>query len=468
MLFILAFLCATTRADDSLLLNMRGLTTEPASSARSTQARFEMSGTSYVSSNQPYFRPGASHDNSDIGVDVDIHRQHGSLQAFLQLKDHYSPTENWNYIDPYQAYASYHLNSNTDVTLGRRLYNYSTWEATWRQGLFQPRYMEDRLNPRTAGLTGAFAQFKTEHHDFLLGSTVLIPDFGTHMYVRDNHFYSANPWFHPPAPSFQLNHEDGDIHYSVLQPTPESVISKVGLVARYEFQFKNYQSRVSYAYKPMPQLLLGFPSARPVQVESDGAVMNVQINARALYHRVYSWDNSLQAGRWNFALSTIYERPDQNLGPEEWTSQQVKPATIVAVQASAPLEEEGPHAARFKVAYMNVDGGDAKDAGPFASRRTLFERRYQYQEGYLVELSKPWRGVIGERALETAARFIYDPLQNGGVASFALGIHIDRNWQASAALDMLGLLGERAVINDGFLSTYRANDQFILGVGYVY
>jgi hypothetical protein len=434
------------------------------------QSAFGFEHSAYLSNAQNYYRPGAKDSRDSLILNLNEKRRWHGLDGVLQVRNEYSQSENWNYLDAYQLYGEARVGSNTKLSLGRKLYRWSEWEKTWRQGLFQPRYLENRLNSEEAGLTGAFVDLKVGPTNFTLGVLPLfLPDFGAHMSVQGHEFASANPWFHPPASEFEFRQGRGEIHYSLKSPSSESVLNHPGLAAKLEFHQGPYFTRLSYAYKPMPQILLDFPSRNRVQIQAGSDFMDIEIQTRLLYHRVVNWDNVAQLGAWRIGASVTSETPDHDFGPDDYTAQQVGPAWIYSASVSRALETEGPHAARLTLGALKVSGGDLPDRGDFANQITLFERRYQYLEAYLIEVAKPWRKISwlpGE--LDTSVRALYDRLQNGGVFSVASSLQLDRDWRASVRLDMLGLLAGPAEVNDGFLSTYRSNDSLSLGLSYVF
>ncbi|MBX3022740.1 MAG: hypothetical protein KF799_13790 [Bdellovibrionales bacterium] len=418
--------------------------------------------TQYFSSQQAYFREGAAKQDPSISFELQkISPRYGAIH----LRDEYSAAENWNYLDVYELYGRVRLSERWTLNVGRKLETWTEWESAWGQGLFQPRYLENKLDPQAAGLTGLFVDWQGDQaRAALVALPLFIPDFGPMHSVSDDQFVSANPWFHAPAPQFVFRDVATDIRYSVNRPSAESVVFNPGVAAKFEVGHA-YMSRVSYAYKPMPQLLFGFPSRGKFHHNAD--YMSIEIGTRLRYHHVMAWDGVAPAGPWRLSASVVREMPVDDGGPEDFTSQQVSPAWIYALSASRPLEEEGPSAARVTFGFLKVVGGDALDRGDFSGQETLFERRFQYQEAYMGELSKPFRGLFS-RPLVTALRVIYDRMQNGMVFSFRSGLAFNANWRADLSLDMLGLLGGEAPVHDGFLSTYRANDRVALGMSYVF
>ncbi len=422
----------------------------------------------YVSAGQTYFRDDAGSNNATIGVTVDMQRRWRKLTTRAYFKDEYSGTEKWNYLNIYELKASVPVAKQSSVIAGRHLDTWSTWEDAWKQGVFQSRYSQNKLRPEHAGLIGFFLAQRDKNQSLTLGVLpVYVPDFGAHFYVRENKFHSANPWFTPPASQFIFRQQVSDIHYSVDAPNPWSIASKPGLVGKYEQTYGRYNGRVSVAYKPIPQLLLGFPSEGRLIVGEKEDYMIIEIAPRVVYHRVVGVDNSVKMGAWTLYGGLTYEEPDNNTMPETWTSQQVKPAWITALGVSRPLEAEGPQAARVSFSFLNVEGGDARDKGEFAGDISLFEQRYQYLEAYRLGLSKPWRGIF-RFPLDTEVSATYDRKQNGGALTFTSGMNFSREMRLTLEMDFLGLLGTDAEVEGGFYSLYRANDRVGVGMSYVF
>lgn len=430
-------------------------------------SRLSLKSAQFVSSGQNYFRPGAESSLNTLAIEIDETARWRSMEARARLTDEFSINENWNYFNAYEAYVKTRI-SDWEISAGRKIEAWSEWERDWRQGLYQPRYMQHKFNPEIAGLTGLFLKTGDENSSFTLALVgAHIPDLGAHFYTDDGAFASANPWFLPPASNFQLPREQGRIRYSLNSPDPLEVLGHPGAALKFERGGSKMSWRLAAAYKPMPQLLLGFPSRNRLVITPTQDFMSIEINARTLYHTLASFEQFAQAGAWRLYGGLTYENPDDDKGPEDWTAQQTARALIWTASASRAMEEEGPLAARMKFAFLKVVGGDAPDSGEFAGRDTLFERRFQFLEAYQLSFSKPWRGLFAE-PLATELRLTYDRVQNGGTVAFASGLTFARNWRAEVEVEFLGLLGVNAEVPDGFLSDYRANDRVGMGMSYVF
>lgn len=430
-------------------------------------ASLQFQNSQYVSAGEAYFRQGAERENVGFRLFVaDDWRLSKRVTARAVANNELSMTERWNYLDINELNVNVAMGGH-QLTVGRKLETWADWESTWQQGVFQPRYMQNRLHPDVVGLTGVF--YTTPSSGPLKATLgflpIFIPEFGAHYTIENDRFVSKNPWFHTPASEFLYNGQRGTLRYSVDQPSNSEILNHPGGVAKAEYRARNYFSRVSAAYKPIAQLAMGFPSNNQVDLSGD---MNIVIHPRVVYDRVISNDHQYNLGPWTLSGSVAYDNPENNPGPSEWTRQEFAPAWIFSALVSRRLEDIGPRAARVQLGLLKVNGGDDLDRGAFATDVTKFERRFQYYEAYLLAVKSDLRFGFNN-PLENELRLIYDRMQNGGVVSFLSGLRINPNWRADLQLDFLGLLSRRpATVSDGFLSTYRANDRVALGMSYVF
>lgn len=437
-------------------------------SAFANTASLRLQNSQYVSSGTNYYRDDASSNNSSLSLKIEQEKRwRKSFGAKVSIKDEYSATENWNYLNIYQSHFNIRLPENLALSAGRKIDTWSTTEDEWKQGVFQPRYMQNKLHPETAGLTGFF--FSSSYQSYLWTVGVLplfVPDLGCNFWVDNHHFTSKNPWFDPPAPTYRFRETSNDIHYSANKPSVEKVLANPGLTAKVENSRSEFGTRVAAAYKPVPQLLYGFPSLNRVVIGSTEDYLSVDVTPRVTYHWVGSMDAWRRMGQWTYTAGLTHDHPLKDKLKDGWTSQTFAPAWIWALSASRPLETEGSKAARIKFGFLKIDGGLGRDRGEFARTRTLFEGRFQYNEAYMAGLMFPVRGLL-RSAIETEAKVVFDRIQNGGSIILSAGYSLNRDWRVDGEMDILGLLGDRAE-ETGFFSTYRANDRVGMGMSYVF
>lgn len=464
-LSLLLWVCSTWAATPQSKLQLPNLL--PKLKDSKVQASLGVENSQYLGANQQYFRDDASENETSFSLKFRGEARFARGSAILDFQDDYRAEERWNYFKPKEIYYL-HSSENVTHTMGRKLKNWSQWEEQWRQGVFQPRYMDNKLTPMSVGLTGYFLDFSMQSWNSTLGLLpVSIPDIGPHQSVQNERFVSKNPWFNPPPRQYFLGEGLGDIHYSVTYPNISDVVLKPGLIFKTEKEISKTHVRFAAAYKPMPQLLLAFPSYDQVVVTDGMDFMRVEIEPRVIYHQVVSTDVSRQVGSWQAMGSLMLETPDADSTPTEWTAQKVQQAFVVSGEVSRTLGVEGPRAPSVNFGFMKLWGGDAKDRGFFAGKETLFERRYQFLEAVKVGLKRDF-GLFKSKVLEAKAYAIYDFQQNGGILSLANSMFLSKNFRVDLALEFLGLVNENGQVRDGFLYTYRSNDRLALGINYVF
>ncbi len=420
----------------------------------------------YINAGETYFRSGAQGSNvsTTLALANDL-RLSPTGTARLALSDQYSVSERWNYLNVNEAYVTYHQ-GDAHLSAGRKLDNWAEWEKTWKQGVFEPRYTQNRMHPEMAGLTGVFFSNHNGPWAVTVGALPInIPEFGPHFSVQDDKFVSPNPWFQAPASEFRYQNVNTELHYSLQQPRLSDIVEKAGAIAKSEYHSGAWLGRVTYAYKPAPQLAIGFPSDGLYQLPD---YPKITIHPRVIYDRVANADVVYERGRVSASASLGYDNPEDDKGPAAWTSQVVSPAWIYSGHVALQLEDSGPHAARVEAGFLKVLGGYARDSGGLADDRSKFDRRFQYYEAYLVGYQREFRLGLAS-PFGTQVRVIYDRMQRGGVFNLNLGYPLSKSWRADFGLDLLGLLDDgQAPIRDGFLSVFRANDRVGLGVSYVF
>lgn len=455
----LSFGAIQARAEANLSSNTTtagiGQLAQPISTDSNSLFDFEVHGSQYLDRGAEFRDAAASSNNSYL------FRTAGQTDSELRLtwdmESEYSSAEHWNYFRPREGYVSYE-----GFSLGRRKFTYSNWEDQWNYGLFESRFTDDKMHSPKGGLIGLFYEDQRETVNWRIGFLpVYLPDMGPHFWVGDRKFMSYNPWFHPPQSAFPYSGVTHSIDYSVQYPDDGRVISQPGGMAQVEWKPSDSTfARFSYAYKPMPQYLEGFPVNGSFNFPTQD--LEVQLNPRFLYHHVANLDMNYVGEKNQMGISVAGEHPVQDQMPSDWELQNVTDALIVSAFHSFDLDE----AKRWSVtsSIIKVWGGDQPDKGPIVSQQTLFERRYQYTEAASLGLRKIWR----KSGLESGMKVVFDRLQNGLVYSGDFSAQLHKSITVSMAFDLIQILPGEPQMPDGFLDVYRGNDRVSLGMSYVF
>lgn len=423
----------------------------------------------YLGSGQSYFRKDAAAQDTTLQLKIDYEKKWNStLFSRLSVKNKYSAEERWNYFSPQQAYVAWNSADFGSGSLGRKLYKWSEVDEVWGLGIYQSRAYDDKINPESLGLIGWFTDFKMGKWKATLAVLpIFIPDIGPHHTIEGDRFVSKNPWFNPPPSRYNLgNGQGGDIRYSVKYSALD-IVSNPGFVLKFENRVRTYDLRMAIGYKPMNQVLLGFPSYGKVVVGAGGDYMNVTVVPRVAYQKLASGDVGFKLRQWQVVGSFVGELPDRAESSELETAQQVKDALVASLGMSRPLGLDISEAPRVEFGFLRVWGGDAEDKGYFASKdQTLFERRFNFIEAFSLGLSKRFR--ISKIILDIRGRGIVDTMQNGASLALNSSLELDPKWRLSLNLESLGLIDQAGRVRDGFFNSYRSNDRMSLGMSYVF
>jgi hypothetical protein len=402
-------------------------------------------------------RPGAPSSNSSIKLQTVGNKElAANLGVKWDIDTEYSAAENWNYFRPHEAAIVW-----GDLALGRKESTWTSWEKRWNQAVFQPRFMDDKARPSVGGLTGLFYDKKMERMNFEIGALpIYIPEMGPHFYTQNDKFVSKNPWFHPPPDTFNYRGVPTQVDYTLAEPDYLNIISNPGAVAQVDWKpTEKTFSRVSYGYKPIPQVLLGFPMDRPVALPG---TMHIQAIPRVVYSHVANYDlnYSRSGGKNDFSVSVAREWIQRDHTPDDWQTQELKDAWIASGSYTHYLNETRSMDLEFS--FLKIWGGDTQDRGIIDSSEGLFEKRFQYTEALSAQVSKRWRSY------QARFKVIYDRLQNGAVYSTDFSAQLNKKLGVNVASDFFALFGGGPPVSQGFIETYRGNDRLTVGMNYVF
>lgn len=430
-------------------------------------ANLKFLSTHYVRSNTMYFREDAESQISSLQLDVVWRKKAKYFNEHIHLGNKYNASEEANYIKPYEFYVEKELSDQHKVGVGRKLVTWSEADRFWSQGLWQPRFIDDKMRIEEAGLSGAFYQLEKAKWNFtFMYLPIFIPDMGPQFKSSDGKFVSGSPWFRPPPESVKILNVSTPIQYSLEEPSKTEILNHPGVASKLEIKNKNGYSRVAYAYKPVNQLLLGFPFY--LGLAQPGVSVDIDINCRVIYHHLVTVERNLNlTNQSSLLLSSTYESPNRDDTPASWITQETKEA-VVAQALWQKQFDSSSWLRRYYFGLLNLWGGDAPDRGEIATERTFFERRYQFQRAVTAGFDWPV-GYIKGIALLASARAQYDLQQQGGVVTSDLSYQYNPQWTFLVSADVIGLTNDsNSDINDGFLGLYRANDRFMAGVNYVF
>lgn len=473
-LLLVAMVCwlsanAQSQSDDSVQVRLpRGEGWSHPEAEDRLEMGLRLGTTSYFREDTQFFQKrGTKSQISDLVLALD-YEWHGVFDGAVNFKNRIAVEEQANYFMPKNLYAGW-SGKGWQFWMGRKWYKWSEADEQLQRGLYQGRFMNDKLRKDSHGLTGFFVENNWRNGSLLLfASPMFVPEFGPDHDIIGGDFYSPNPYFRPPSSSLEFLGVNTPMKYRVINPAESEVVLNESFATRLEQNWGSWFARGSYAYKPMSQLLL---AGQFLFQHTEVGAQDIRVNVypRVQYHHLSSLEAGFsEAGGLTTWMSYTYERPEQDDIPKEWTFQDTGRSGIFAAYIGHDLSAGPRERTHAYFSYSRVDGGDRPDAGEFTARETLFERRYQFYETVELGLQNGY-WLLNKNKFSWSARAIFDFVQQGAVfladASWSWG----PQWQVYGMVDLLGIVDdERAQFADGFLGEYRSNDRVSLGVSYVF
>ncbi len=406
----------------------------------------------------------------------------GSSFVFVDVGSTFSQGENFNYLLPYQVFYQHRDRSQLwSWSVGRMRHRWSSADAFWKQGIWEPRAFHEKLHPESLGLTGLWVNLKLSDWKLgLWGSPVFIPEIGPHQMLEGERFVSSNPWFRPPEEQLIFNGVPASVHYDLVRPDNADIIFNPGLAIHLENRdwIQGVLLKAAYALKPMNQLLMGFPvSFRLEASEGQQGGVFLPIHPRVLYHQLLSFEAAMtsQMGGTSW-VNLTHEIPQPESEQEFWIHKAMQPSWILSGYSELDLSATGWGGLSAYGSFLFLEGGDAPDMGTLATGGgSRFERRYQYQRA--LSLGVKWADAgrfastsgLRTARLLTDQRLTYEAAQRMWWWSLRWDLILDQAWSLLLQADVLALRDQRpAEVSDGFLRDYRANDRIVAGVSYVF
>ncbi|MGK5087468.1 hypothetical protein WDW86_07910 [Bdellovibrionota bacterium FG-2] len=383
-----------------------------------------------------------------------------------------APKPSLDFVDVPEAYVGTSSRlSRLQLGVGRRLETWSSLDDSWKLGLWQPRFRWDYLDPPASALVGGNVIIQDGFVRFVaLASPVYIPERGVPVTVRDGHITPSLPWGSAPSTQVLLFNQATQVRYNVVMPNIEKVVMNPVYSAKLRLG-KEMGPWISgsYGYKPMNQILWGYEAYLDLNAPEPEA--NVTLHPRVAYHQLLAVETGFSARSFDFSLSLLQEKPDRDLTPGAWTTQEFTDTLSASPTLSFRFGGWAPDPALINVSYLRewggvISGGQAPDKGPMASGNdSVFEGRYPFQNALKLGAKTNLPGSWG-RKFGWDFHLIYDVGHSGTILSHLLSFRAFGGVEFRLGADFLSSF--RTDDGTDFISQYRTNDRIHAGISYVF
>lgn len=440
---------------------------------QSTSIGFDVS--SYLYANQPgrdAIFPSIDgrwrgHSNADARIEKAL-----ELEGLALLQ----PTEASFYFEVPEAYLGARVTPTSPfkISLGRKRQDWSALDQTWQLGIWQPRFRWDYIRPESVGLTGAFLEYERGPLRVTgFGSPFYVPERGVSVSVEDGTVLARSPWFISPPSQVNVMNRNTPALYSLQLPAVRDLVLHPSYALQVRVgETQGFWGAVSGARKPMNQLLLAYEGwFQHTPAGQQPAV--AMIHPRALMHQVESLDLGYRNRRASAVVSGMLDRPVRDVTPATWTTQEVMDARVVSATVAYGLGGDLTEKSVVEASWIRVWGGNAPDAGAdVLGTGSVFDGRYPFQNALSVGIRGTFPQFAGSFAkrVSGSARLIADLAHPGSILSTELTFQPEDRWVLSIGLDVLGSNSEPDPLAAGtdFISRWRDNDRFHVGVSYVF
>lgn len=378
-----------------------------------------------------------------------------SAGTFFSLKQSYYSVQ--------EIYMSTPLDENSNLSLGRKKYDWTEIDRIWSFGLWQPRYAIDALRPEDQGLMGLFYDYKKGLIQFLAyGSPIFIPTVGPDIREEDGQLKADNRWYRPPSS------EAGNISLSYKIETGDTL--KLAQQVSYGAKLRLGEEElgpwiaVAAGYKPVNDILF----QRCLRCVSTDSQAQFIVNPRVTHHQVVSADLGYQFEDLRMSVSYYEDQPDEILPPEEYAVQKIFPVKIYSAQVDWNVREIIGRSLSLQLAHIKTVGDRIQDIESDGqdSEVTLFQDRYRFSNAFAIR-------ALGEvatlysRPLVTKIGYTREFDQEGSILGLEFQYQWDRTWSFLVGVDTLGV-DDKDKASSGFINDYRANDRAYAGAFYVF
>lgn len=417
------------------------------SQAQTGSARVESSGFLKES-------PDRGSGSVTLSVGPDIEREGKiissklDLQAISFLSDTSSVT-----AEAKNAYisTSWALMPHHQVTLGRRVYDWSKADNQWKMGLWSPRFLWDPLRPETVGLTGAFYQYQSNAWKILaFASPVSIPERGFPIRQEKGQLVSSSPDWVPPFNQMLVMKQKIDIHYQIAYPSNEKLILNPGAAVQLKYgKNQGPQAALIYGYKPIHQVDIALEAG----LKPQESVLDATLHPRVLFHHILTGEVGYKLKDASVWFSATGESPEGAQTPTNWVTNRVGPALITSFGSDLDLGDG------FSLSGSYLDIQENQPAPKEGDFQINFPSRFPYRRA--TQLSAQYDGM---KHLTYDLGWKYD-IENAShlISTDVTYATFRKDWKLGFGVDLFASTTSR-----GLIGQYYGNDRVRGSISYAF
>ncbi len=347
---------------------------------------------------------------------------------------------------------------NHQVSLGRRAYDWSEADDTWKFGMYTPRFNWDPTRLEQIGMTGLFYQFKSNHlRAIAYGSPISIPERGYPMKEENGKFVSANPFSNPLPENTVIAKVNLPIAYHVEMPPMSKLLTNGGGAVSMKYftdrENRGFFSQLNFAYLPIHQPHLAI---EPAITAAHPDQITVDIHPAVIMHRMVTAEVGYAGTRANTYFSVTQENPESRDVPSNWLASPLQPAQIVSGGGDFMIGKKVK--LKGSAIYVTEEKAPTVEKSDF---KVDLPGRFMYRKAVQAGVE-----VYGNSRMTYDLKFINDLETESQLASVDLTyilVKKDRALTLSLGSDFFA-----SATSKGWFGQYKGNDRFRGGVSYAF
>jgi hypothetical protein len=344
------------------------------------------------------------------------------------------------------------------ISVGRRLYDWSAMDDEWKMGIWSPRFNWEPIRPEQIGLTGAFYTYQSKKWRILgFASPISIPERGFPVRQEEGRLTSAGPFYVAPPDRVVLQGREVPVRYDINYPSTDQLIMNpsVAMQVRYGEEMGVW-AQGSYGIKPIHQVDLAVSPKYFLQEDQ----VRVSVNPRILTHQLLTAEGGYRDRRFSIWASGSVERPFGEATPEDWITQPVGSTVIL----SAGIRGRMTDTIQLSFSGISIDETTpekrANDIQIDLASRFMFRRA--------LKMRGEWDAG---RKVSYGAGWVMDVADRSSLVSMDLNFYPGfRDPGAKGGAWLLNVGGDLFFSNtsQGFLGQFLGNDRVRGGVAYAF
>ncbi|MDW8189465.1 MAG: hypothetical protein RMK80_00640 [Pseudobdellovibrionaceae bacterium] len=378
-----------------------------------------------------------------------------------------------------EGYLAYQSSPNFQMTIGRKVHPWGTFDHFWDLNLWEPRGNWDLIRPFPQGLTGIFLESRVNAFALtVFASPIFFPSMNPEIREKNGSLVSPSRWYRSPIGSGNVLNRRTQFVYSLKLPEMLQLATQSSFAAqlRWNPDDSGWWANLAVANKPLNVLTIEYDYN--LLLLSKGSQAEIQVRPTVSRHQLGTVELGFRGTRWQSFLSVFTDRvttptpqnqvDSNNIKITDWLVQSHQNSQGFSVGGQWNLDYVSSlPTSSIEWSYLNIQVAPTEDRDETGKARfSLFPDRFYWS--HALQLRGTHSFYFYKHVVTAYARYMREMNQRGNL--FSLGVQINWNQQFAihGAIDILGVDNPEENTSPGFFNQFRTNDRLYAGISYAF